>query len=164
MGENEKTTKKSKSWQYEKITCILGKWAWIFAILSALVNLLLAIWGISVTIQIYQSAAAAYYAAWGIPYPTALILSYSDIWNIIASIILIIFAFLIIRPRFSNKCAQKDWNYLLNDVLLIGNIRFPWMFIWAIIAEILGWWSGVLIIIPAILLIFAGPKEYKWKK
>jgi len=163
MGENEKTIKRSKFWQYENITYILGKWAWVFAIFSAIVNLLLAIWGISATIQIYQSAAAAYYAATGTPYPYIIVLTFSDIWNIIASIILLIFAFLIIRPRFSNKCAQKDWDYLLNDVLLIGNIRFPWMFIWAIIAEILGWWSGILIIIPVILLIFAGPKEYKWK-
>lgn len=161
MEENEKTTKKSKSWQYEKITYILGKWAWIFAILSAVVNLLLAVYYIVIAIQAYQVAVAYL----GPALAGSLVLSYYDIWNVITSIILIIFALLIIRPRFSNKCAAKDWNYLLNDVLPIGSFRFPWMFIWAIIAEILGqWWGGVFIIVPAILLVFAGPKEYKWKK
>ena len=164
MGENEKTPKKSKSWQYEKITYILGKWAWVFAILSAIVNLLIAIWGVVAAIQVYQYWVQ-YYASYSLTYPGSLIISYYDIWNIITSIILIIFALLILRPRFSNKCAQKDWDYLLNDVLLIGSFRLPWMFIWAIIAEILGqWWGGAFIIVPAILLVFFGPKEYKWKK
>ena len=161
MGENEKTTKKSKSWEYEKYAHILGKWAWIFAILAALVNLLLAVYYIVIAIQAHQALVSLYGAALVGP----LTLNYYDIWNVITSILLIIFALFIIRPRFSNKCAEKDWDYLLNDVLHIGSFRFPLMFIWAIIAEILGqWWGGVLIIIPAILLVFLGPKEYKWKK
>ncbi len=161
MGENEKTPKKSKSWQYEKITYILGKWAWVFAILSAIVNLLIAIYGIVLSIQYYQY----WVSVLGPLYTQPLIISYYDIWNVITSILLLIFALLILRPRFSNKCAQKDWDYLLNDVLLIGSFRLPWMFIWAIIAEILGqWWGGAFIIVPAILLVFFGPKEYKWKK
>jgi len=164
MEETETKKKKTSYWKYEKITHILGKWAWVFAILSGIVNLLIGIWGISAAIQFHQYWFS-YYASLGLPYNVPIPINYYDIWNIIASIILIIFAFLIIRPRFSNKCAKKDWDYLLNDVFNIGSIRIPLMFIWALLAEILGqWWGGSLIIIPAILLVFAGPKEYKWKK
>jgi hypothetical protein len=161
MEENEQVKQKATYWKYENITYILGKWAWVFAILAGIIDLLFGIVG---AITVYQSWAI-YLAPLGIPITETISSNAYNIWNIISSILLIIFAFFIIKPRFSDKCAQKDWDYLLNDVLQIGSFRFPWMFIWAIIAEILGqWWGGSLIIIPAILLVFLGPKEYNWKK
>ena len=80
-------------------------------------------------------------------------------------IIIILLAIAIIRPKFSNKCAAKDWDSLHNWTLNLGGIRLPWMLIWGIIIDIFSWWywGGLVIIIPALFLIFAGPKKYEWK-
>lgn len=88
------------------------------------------------------------------------------IWLIICAILIGILTLFIVKPRFSDKCASKDWDFLLNDVLVIGNVRIPWMLIIGIIIEILGlwWWGGLAILIPMIFLLVAGPKPYNWKK
>ncbi len=84
---------------------------------------------------------------------------------IIAGILAIAIALLLVKPRFSSKWADEDYDYLLNDVIKIGNYRIPLMLILGIILEILlQWWGGLIIIIPLLLLIFMGPKEYKWKE
>lgn len=120
----------------ESFVSELGKWAWIVAIINGII-----------------------YILWGV----FLIIIFRGIWYIIGGIVTLIFAVVIVKPRFSDKCATKDWDYLLNDVLIIGNIRIPWMLIWGIILEVFGnWWGGLPIIIPALLLIFMGPKPYNW--
>ena len=88
-----------------------------------------------------------------------------DVWEIIWAIIIILLAFAIIRPKFSNKCANKDWDSLYNWFLNLGGIKIPWMLIWGIIIEAFSWywWGGLPILIPALVLIFAGPKPYEWK-
>lgn len=88
-----------------------------------------------------------------------------DIVDIIFSIITIIIALVYVKPRFSTKCIAKDWDYLYNDVLVLGNIRIPWMLIMGILLEIFGqWWGGALVLICAIILLFFGPKPYNWSK
>ncbi len=68
------------------------------------------------------------------------------------------------KAYFSSKCANKDWDGLYNWVIPLGSIRFPWMLFWGIVVEVLGYgWGGFAIIIPALVLIFAGPKPYEWK-
>lgn len=132
----------------ESFVTILGKWAWVIVIINGLIYIFSGIWGLIWTIP-------------AIPYGATL--GISTIWNIIGGIVVIILAIIIIKPRFSSKCAAKDWDYLLNDVLTLGNFRIPWMLIWGIIIEIFGnWWGGLPIIIPALLLIFMGPKPYDW--
>ena len=77
----------------------------------------------------------------------------------------IIFAVALVKPRFSDKWADKDYDYLLNDVVKIGSLRIPLFLIIGIILEILlSWVGGLIILIPLLILIFAGPKEYKWKE
>jgi len=138
----------ASNWQnVEPFVTLLGKWAWVIAIINGLVYLIWGIYGLIV----------------GISFPSFIFISPTDIWYIISGIITILIAIIIVKPRFSSKCAAKDWDYLLNDVLTLGNFRIPWMLIWGIIIEIFGnWWGGLPIIIPALLLIFMGPKPYDW--
>lgn len=149
VEQKGKTQKVSSSegnpnWEnIESFVTILGKWAWVIAVINGVVYLL---WGIIWFAFIPFSFMNATY-----------------IWYIISGIITIIIAIIIVKPRFSSKCAAKDWDYLLNDVLTLGNIRIPWMLVWGILIEIFGnWWGGLPIIIPALLLIFMGPKPYDW--
>lgn len=76
----------------------------------------------------------------------------------------IVFALALIKPRFSDKWREENLDYLLNDVVRIGNSRIPLMLVVGIILEIvMAWWSGLIFIfIPLLLLIFVGPKKYKW--
>jgi len=154
VEQKGKTQKVSSSegnpnWEnIESFVTLLGKWAWVIVIINGLIYLFWGIWGL----------------IWIIPaIPYGATLDIYTIWNIISGIAVIILAIIIVKPRFSNKCAAKDWDYLLNDVLTLGNLRIPWMLIWGIIIEILGnWWGGLPILIPAVLLIFMGPKPYDW--
>jgi len=132
------------NWQnVEPFVTLLGKWAWVIAVINGLV-----------------------YLFWGIMWFAFIPFSFMDatyIWYIISGIITIIIAIIIVKPRFSSRCAAKDWDHLLNDVLTLGNLRIPWMLIWGILIQIFGnWWGGLPIIIPALLLIFMGPKPYDW--
>ncbi|TFF93081.1 MAG: hypothetical protein EU543_04415 [Promethearchaeota archaeon] len=143
---SEEPSKKPKSepssaWDsLEPIVHWIGKLAWIFAIISGALSIL---WGVTRILS------------WR---------PFGMIWHIATGIATIIFAIVIIRPRFSNKCGENDWDYLLNDVLKLGNLRFPWMFVWGIILAFLSWyfyWSA-FIWVPAFILVFAGPKPYQW--
>ncbi|MFX0186589.1 MAG: hypothetical protein ACFE8A_02515 [Candidatus Hodarchaeota archaeon] len=83
----------------------------------------------------------------------------------VGGILAIIFTFAFVKPRFSNRWKETDYDYLLNDVIKIGRLRIPLMLIVGIILEILmSWWGGLIIIIPLLLLVFIGPKKYKWKE
>ncbi|MHA1272378.1 MAG: hypothetical protein ACTSQP_05850 [Promethearchaeota archaeon] len=169
MSENEQKIEKkekpigNKDWKkYENFVSVIGKWAWLILIIDALIYIIWGIWGLSWTAtaaNVASTYGAYSYVAADIAYLTAL---YT--WYIIGGIILIILAIVIIKRRFSDKCAAKDWDYLLNDVLIIGKYRIPWMLIWGILAAVFGqWWAGFFILLPAILIIFWGPEEYQWK-
>jgi len=89
--------------------------------------------------------------------------SFLGVMYLIGGVLAIILGIFFVKPRFSNKWAEDDYDYLLNDVIKIGKLRIPLMLIFGIILEILlSWWGGLIIIIPLLLLIFMGPKEYKW--
>lgn len=134
--------KKSGEWQFASIVSLIGKWAWVIIIVNAIIYL---IWGLS---------SFFVFAFFGI---------FTSVWYLIGAIIAIVFALLIIKKNFSDKCANQDWDALYNWVLVAGNTRIPWMLIWGIILEVFTvGWGGLAVLIPAILLIFAGPKPYKW--
>lgn len=150
--EKKETKSKSKkgsnpNWhKYESFVSELGKWAWIILLIHGIIYL---IWGIFI---LAWDAVLWYWSG------TAL-----GVWHIISAVVSFILAIFIIKPRFSDKCASKDWDSLLNDVLVVGKARIPWMLIWGTIVEIFGqWWGGLPILIPALILIFAGPKPYNW--
>jgi len=137
MGESE--------WQHASWVSTLGKWAWIIGVVNGLLGILVTV-GLS-------------FVYWWIP-----LYLVSNIWNIIASIIGIVIALLIIRPKFSNPCGAKDWDALYGWVLNLGGTNIPWMFIWGLFLFLFGWygWGGLAVLLPAVMLIFAGPKEFNW--
>jgi len=132
----------STEWTHASWVSFLGMIAWIIGIVSGLINV---IWGI-------------------LTLPLVIIGWANPIWLIISGILAILISFFIILPKFSIKCSKKDWDFLLNWVMPLGNIRFPWMLFWGILLDIFGyWWGGWAVIIPALVLIFAGPTKYEWK-
>ncbi|MBY8989238.1 MAG: hypothetical protein KGD58_00660 [Candidatus Lokiarchaeota archaeon] len=131
----------SEEWKHASWVSFLGMIAWMVGILSGVISIIVGI-----------VRAALFFFTWGSP-----------IWLIISGVMAIVISFFVILPMFSIKCQKKDWDSLLDWVLPIGNIRFPWMLLWGIILEIFTWWGGICVIIPALVLLFAGPKEYEWK-
>ncbi len=139
----------------------LGKIAWIVVLIEGFIFIF---WGIyylywaSVATQVAEQYGAYSYVAADIAS-----LTLYGVMYIIGGILGIIFAVAFVKPRFSNKWADKDYDYLLNDVVKIGSARIPLFLIIGIILEIfMSWWGGLIIIVPLLILIFAGPKEYKW--
>jgi len=143
------TDEANPSWKsLESFVVLIGKWAWVIVLINGIIDVFWGLWGLFV-----ESLLWTYGFFFGFYY----------VWYLIGGIVAIIFALLIIKRRFSDKCAAKDWDYLFNDVLILGGYRIPWMLIWGIIVEILLWYGGLAILIPAFLLIFMGPNPYKWK-
>jgi len=139
-----------EEWKHANWVSFLGKIAWIIGLASGVGYL---IWGI---IRI-SAISAIFFFGFGV-------VAGPFIWGIIGGIIAIIISVAIIRPKFSNKCADQDWDFLMNWVMSEG-FRFPWMLFWGILLHIFGWyWGGFAVTIPALVLIFAGPKKYEWKK
>ena len=143
----------SEEWQHGDISSQIGKWAWILGFINGLIELIYGIYWLVVEISL------SYGGYFGISF-----VSFGTIFYIIGAIIMILISLFIIRPKFSKKCAEKDWDALLDWTLNLGGLRLPWMLIWGIILEIFSWyyWGGLAILIPAFLLLFAGPKEYQW--
>jgi len=132
----------STEWKHASWVSFLGMIAWIIGILSGIINVISGIITLPLVI-----------IGWGNP-----------IWLIISGILAIAISFFIILPKFSIKCSKKDWDSLLNWVLPLGNVRFPWMLLWGILLNVFGYlWGGWAVIIPALVLIFAGPTKYEWK-
>jgi hypothetical protein len=153
MNESQPQPSTPKTWQFASIVSTLGKWAWIAGLINGILELIFAFVGIGLGV--------AANAVW---YPVVVYSPAYDIWQIIGAIILIFVSFAIIRPKFSNKCADQDWEALYNWTLALGNTKIPWMLIWGIIFTIFSWayWGGILVLLPAILLIFMGTRPYNW--
>lgn len=145
-------------WKYENFVHVVGRWAWVILILNAVIYILAGLVGLIEYIDL-MTAWKLYYP--GVPYPYSFNFRYT--WYIVGAIFTLPFAYYVIKPKFSDKCDEKDWNYLLNYALKLDNNRIPWMFVFGVIAAIFGAvWGGLPILIPAILLVFAGPKPYDW--
>ena len=163
-SELKEKKKKGPSWDsVEGFAVFLGKIAWIILLIEGIIFIF---WGIYYLYWVTVVTAAAE-AAGVLGYVAADIatLTIYGYLYIIGGILAIIIGVALVKPRFSNKWADKDYDYLLNDVIKIGSLRIPLMLILGIILEIfLAFWGGLIIIIPLLLLILLGPKEYKWKE
>ena len=159
--KEEKDVKKTTGvWKYEQVASILGKWAWVILLLDALIYIIL---GIYFEVDAYQDIVKLC-ASLPSPCPWEYEVDATHVWYIVGAVVSAIFAVVIVKPRFSDKCAAKEWDELTDDVLVIGGYRIPWMFIWCLIAAIFGQgWGTFPILVPALFLIFAGPKPYEWK-
>ncbi|MHA1104331.1 MAG: hypothetical protein ACTSPN_01170 [Promethearchaeota archaeon] len=145
-----------QEWQHASLVSGLGKWAWIAGLINGILSLIFGIWLIIVEISLIP-----YYELLGIP-PSY----FGGVWAIIGAIILIFVSFAIIKPKFSSKCAEKDWEALYGWTLALGGTKIPWMLIWGIIFTIFSWyyWGGIFVLLPAILLLFNGPRPYNWSE
>ncbi len=87
------------------------------------------------------------------------------VWSITSAIFVILLAWFWVKPKFSDKCVARDWDFLLDDVLVLGGYKIPWMLFMGIILEIFGYgWIGLVVLGPAIIIIFFGPRQpYNWK-
>lgn len=143
---------------------VLGKIAWIVELIIGILFIFVGIyylWWASVVTQAAEDLGPYGYVA----ADTIATLTLYGVMYIIGGILAIIFAVALVKPRFSDKWADKDYDYLLNDVVKIGSVRIPLFLIIGIILEVLlSWIGGLVILIPLLILIFAGPKEYKWKE
>jgi len=134
-------------WQHASWVSQLGKWAWIWGLINGLIDV---IWGLILVL---------------IPFGYFFNTIGQGIWLIISGVIAILISFAIVKPKISNKCVQKDWDHFYNWVWKLGSFRFPFILLWGILLEVFGYgWGGLPIIIVAIMLIFLGPKEYKWSE
>jgi len=152
-------------WKHSGWVSGLGKWAWIILLALGIVHIIVALATTIPALIAWQNAKAIWDLAFpGTPYPYAFPLG-GLIWNIIGSVISIFVAIIIIRPKFSKPCGEKDWETLYGWTLKLGSLKIPWMFIWGVVYAIFGWysWPAVFIMLPAIMLIFAGPRKYNWK-
>ena len=150
---NEVKKEKKDSWDSVKNIAIgMGKWSWIVLLIEGIIYTILGL----------------YILAWAVvivgllPYdPTTLVIY--GVMYLIGGLLALVLSVAFVKPRFSNKWKEEDYDYLLNDVVKIGSFRIPLMLIFGIILEILlSWWGGLIILVPLLLLIFMGPKEYKW--
>lgn len=153
-------------WQHASWVSSLGKWAWIILILWGIISIILNLILILPTIALWEYARSLWVLAFpGTPYtvPHPIV---ELIWPIIGAIILLAVSFIIIRPKFSKPCGNKDWDALYSWTLKLGGFNIPWMLIWGIILELFSWYyvGGLVVLIPAVMLLFVGPKEYKWSE
>lgn len=151
-----KEKKQGDSWDSVKGFAVwLGTYGWIFLLITGIIYI---IGGLALL------TLAAIFVGYGIIGPQTLVeTTIRGAYYLIGGILAIIFTVAFVKPRFSNKWAEEDYDYLLNDVVTIGKTRIPLMLIIGIILEIfLSGWGGLIIIVPLLLLIFMGPKEYKW--
>ncbi|MHA1689988.1 MAG: hypothetical protein ACTSYC_09365 [Promethearchaeota archaeon] len=72
----------------------------------------------------------------------------SGTWTLIGATIVLIISRYFVKPGFSEQCVHHDWNVLLEDYVLIGNIKLPWMVILGILSETFGnGWTRIAIFI-----------------
>ena len=123
----------SEEWQHAGWVSTLGIWAWIVILINS---------GIGIITSLVRFS----------------------LWGITGGIIAIVISLFIIRPKFSMPCGEKDWEALYSWTLDLGGTKVPWMFIWGILLEIFGWywWGGAFVLVPAIMLIWFGPRKYEW--
>ena len=145
----------SEEWKHEGLVSTLGKLAWIFVLINGIGGIFYTITHIGIYVSRYA----------GIPVILRPIMPFQYIWYIIWSIVVMILAIVVIKPKFSKRCSEKDWEGLYGWYLKLGNTKIPWMLIWGIILSGFSWWNwgGAFILIPTIVLLAAGPRKYEWK-
>jgi len=155
MGETE--------WTHAGWVSGIGKWAWIILLLVGIGGIIFGVVTTLPALALWEAGRALWVLINpGIPYTEPMPI-FGLIWNIIGGIASIVLALFIIRPKFSKPCGAKDWEALYGWTLKLG-ANIPWMLIWGIILVIFSWfsWPAVFVLLPTIMLIFAGPRKYNW--
>lgn len=75
-----------------------------------------------------------------------------------------IFLILLYGGLYNRKIQVRDYHFIKNDAISIGMIQIPKiLFITFLISIGLYWVGGILVFIPAILIIFLGPGKMRWR-
>ncbi len=112
------------------------------------------------------------------------------LWRVTAAIVVVIWIFSLVRlfqfsfwnfiqfllttgavmlfglfySRYANVMNQKEYNFLANDVFVVGNLRFPKILVIALGINLgLYLWGGLLILIPVVLFVIFSPIKIQWK-
>ena len=146
MAKKETT---SGSWaSMEPIVVGMGTWSWVLVLVAAAVDIGWGIYGLSLW---GWSLGIGYYGYYG---------GSIYIWYIIGGIVELLLLFIYVLKTFVPKCKAKDWEFLLSDSIF--SPKFPKMIFFAILLFVFSpaieYCGGALVIIPAILLLVAGPK------
>ncbi|UYP45937.1 hypothetical protein NEF87_002222 [Candidatus Lokiarchaeum ossiferum] len=124
----------------EPFISLAGKLSWILIVLNIIVSIIVA----AVNLAEYGYVGAF-------------------VWAIIGGAISLALAGIFIKP-FAIMCGKKDWEGLINDVWKFGKYRVPKMLVLGIILEIFtDGWGGLLVLIPAVLILILGPVKHQWE-
>ena len=132
-------TRDDSTWKsLEDIISFLGKFSWIILAIIA-IGLIIA--------AIVSFIASGFFAG---------------IWNLI-SVAMMAYLVWTYGKIYAQKCKEKDWSFLVNDVLVIGSFQMPKMLAYGIVISIFTYGTAIILIVaPALLIIFMGPEEFNW--
>ena len=119
-SESTSKERKSSSWiSIENVVSFLGQWAWIILLIEGSIFI---IWGIFGLISVSAAGAVAQQAgAGGLVAANLAFSTFLYTWFLIGGILTIVVAIILVKPRFSDKWAEGDYDYLLNDVIEMMN-------------------------------------------
>ena len=132
-------TRDESTWKsLEDVISFLGKFSWIILAIIAIGLIIVAIFS---------------FIADGI---------FAGIWNLLSVAVM---AYLVwtYGKIYAQKSKEKDWSFLVNDVLVIGSFRIPKMLAYGIVISIFTYGTAIILIVaPSLLIIFMGPEEFSW--
>ncbi|QEE15835.1 zinc ribbon domain-containing protein [Promethearchaeum syntrophicum] len=132
-------TRDDSTWKsLEEFVSFLGKFSWI---ILAIISIFLII------------GAIISFIGGGI---------FAGVWNLL-SVVAMAYLVWTYGKIYAEKSKEKDWSFLVNDVFVIGSIQIPKMLAYGIIVAICTYSAGVvLIVLPALLIMFMGPEEFSF--
>ncbi len=168
---NETYVQKNDTWSsIEKWVALAGKFSWIWLLVQVLIGLI-AVIGYFALIAAYQAQLDAlvstdiFYAEFLAQWTAAKAqLVGQVVWYFISVVITLAALIIFVRP-FAIKCGERDWEFLVNDVIVIAGYRIPKMLILGVVLEIFTQgYGGLLVLIPVLLILFLGPVPVQWKE
>ena len=168
---NETYVQKNDTWSsIEKWVALAGKFSWVWLLLQIVIGLFITIAAfapiafLQVQIDALVTTDALYelylapLAAAKAQYVRAIV------WYFIGAAVSITALIIFILP-FAHKCGERDWEFLVNDVVVIAGYRIPKMLILGVVLEIFTQgYGGLLVLIPVLLILFLGPVPVQWKE
>ena len=94
---------------------------------------------------------------------TLFFILWNNIFGIVSYIILLAITLLWVMPTFSHALMEERYEDLLNTTFNVSNIRIPQMIVYGILLSIFSYGVGLIILIPAVVLIFFSAYiPYSW--
>src|SRR5271157_3411335 len=136
------------TWKFEAIAERIGALAWLPPLISAGIDISFAFIGCCVPVP----------AIWVLAYAGH---SYGIItWSFIRGLACLIITVVYVYKPITAACKKRDWEFLFNDIYNFGKFRMPKMLFFGILLEVFSYgYAGVLVLVPAMLLIFVGPAK-----